>query len=260
MNEASKPIQYIKYKDNHVVQKHGHVIIEKPISLTVNGSVWLDFMCTPTNLDALALGFLFNEGVIDSLNDVVSVTVWDNKDNIDVLLQEDVEKPDHWRRTSGCTGGLTSVENLEDQAGNGIISRSSDYSLSVENIFILIRLLIKSQEIYQISGGVHSSALCDRHDIHAKAEDIGRHNTLDKISGLCLLNDIALNQRILLTTGRISSEMLQKAARIGASFVISRTSPSSLSIQLADMWGITLIGYARRDQFRVYTYGDRILT
>jgi FdhD protein len=90
------------------------------------------------------------------------------------------------------------------------------------------------------------------------AEDIGRHNTLDKIAGWILLKGIDLSQRFLLTTGRISSEMLQKAARLSASVVISRTSPSSLSIQLADAFGITLIGYARRNRFNIYTHPRRI--
>ena len=89
-------------------------------------------------------------------------------------------------------------------------------------------------------------------------EDIGRHNTLDKIAGKILLDRIELNNRILLTTGRISSEMIQKASRIGASIVISYTSPSSLSLDAAQHMGITLIGYARRNQFRLYTHPERI--
>ena len=90
------------------------------------------------------------------------------------------------------------------------------------------------------------------------AEDIGRHNTLDKIAGLCLMKNIQPQTRILLTTGRISSEMLQKAARMNVPIVISRTSPSSLSIQMAERYGITLIGYARRHRFNVYTDLQRI--
>ena len=90
------------------------------------------------------------------------------------------------------------------------------------------------------------------------AQDIGRHNTLDKIAGYCLLNDLHPEQRVLITTGRISSEMLQKARRLEAAILISRTSPSALSIQLAQTAGITLIGYARRNRFNVYTHAERI--
>ena len=119
-------------------------------------------------------------------------------------------------------------------------------------------LLLDSQAIYTKTGGVHSSAISDGRQILHIAEDIGRHNTLDKIAGLHLINNSNLDNQIILTTGRISSEMLQKSHRIGASIVISRTSPSSLSHELAHSLGITLIGYARRDRFRVYTHHERI--
>ena len=90
------------------------------------------------------------------------------------------------------------------------------------------------------------------------AEDIGRHNTLDKITGQCLLRALELPQRILCTIGRISSEMLQKAARIGAVVVISRTASSVLAVEMAEAWNITLIGYARRHRFNVYSNGQRV--
>jgi FdhD protein len=91
------------------------------------------------------------------------------------------------------------------------------------------------------------------------AEDIGRHNTLDKIAGKCLREAIQIPNGVVLSTGRISSEMLQKSARLGAAVVVSRTAASSLAIQLAESWGITLIGYARRERFNVYTHPERII-
>lgn len=132
--------------------------------------------------------------------------------------------------------------------------------LSAENVGQLIESLSGAQALYKKSGGVHTSALSDGDKILLAAEDIGRHNTLDKLAGYCLLEGINPEKSILLTTGRISSEMMQKAARMGVSLVISRTSPSSLSVQMADNWGITLIGYARRDRFTVYTHAERILS
>jgi FdhD protein len=123
----------------------------------------------------------------------------------------------------------------------------------------LVALLFEAQELYRETGGVHTSALSDGTQIALSAEDIGRHNTLDKIAGLCLMQNIWPETRILITTGRISSEMLQKAARMGAPILISRTSPSSLSIEMAERYGITLIGYARTQRFNVYTSKGRII-
>jgi FdhD protein len=130
--------------------------------------------------------------------------------------------------------------------------------IAPETIGHLVEKLFESQKLYRETGGVHTSALSDGERIVLVAEDIGRHNTLDKIAGLCLMNNVWPETRILITTGRISSEMLQKAARLQAPILISRTSPSSLSIEMAERYGITLIGYARRDRFNVYSNPQRI--
>jgi FdhD protein len=127
-----------------------------------------------------------------------------------------------------------------------------------ETIGHSVEMLFEAQVLYRKTGGVHTSALSDGGKILLSAEDIGRHNTLDKIAGLCLMNDVWPETRILITTGRISSEMLQKAAQLNVPILISRTSPSSLSIEMAERYGITLIGYARKHRFNVYSNMQRI--
>jgi FdhD protein len=217
--------------------------------------VWLTFMCTPVDLELMAAGFLFNEGVVASADEIADVRVCASGDNIDVWLRHYVEKPKNWRRTSGCTGGMTSVVQKapEHKIINGGVLLASQVS-------DLIGQLFESQQLYRLSGGVHTSGLSDGQSIIAVAEDIGRHNTLDKLAGRMLLEEIHPARRIILTTGRISSEMLQKSSRMEASVVISRTSPSSLSIEMAEAQGITLIGYARRNRFNVYTHSERIIS
>jgi FdhD protein len=224
------------------------------VALTVNGEVWTTFMCTPVHLEALMVGFLFNEKIIEQADEVIEVRPCEHRDNVDVWLTHAVDKPSRWTRTSGCTGGVTSVESdapLTALPFNG-------WSVSPQQITHLVEELFEAQSIYKETGGVHSSALSDGERIVLFAEDIGRHNTLDKIAGLYLMERPALENKLLITTGRISSEMLQKAGRLGAGIVISRTSPSSLSIQMAERYGITLIGYARRHRFNVYTHPERI--
>ncbi len=259
MNLPNYPITYYQIDAGRWTAKDGEIIGESPVSLTVNGEVWLSFMCTPLDLEALSVGFLFNERMIQSIDEVALVQVCGNCENVDVWLNHGVKKPVAWRRTSGCTGGVTSVETAQE-LGFPPDRLYDGQPLTTGQISHLVDELFESQDLYRKSGGVHTSALSDGQRMVVVMEDIGRHNTLDKIAGRCLIERIDLPRRILLTTGRISSEMMQKSARLGASIVISRTSPSSLSIRMAEAWGITLIGYARRTGFRLYTHPERILS
>ena len=250
-----KSIEYERYEFKKWEHHDAETIVETPVSLTVNGEVWLTFMCTPVDLEALAVGFLYNEGVIESMDEVENVHLCEHGDNMDVWLNRSVEQPASWRRTSGCTGGVTAVDLL---AKPNVSLSGSRLEVQPEAIGDLVEMLFESQSLYRETGGVHTSALSDGERVLLSAEDIGRHNTLDKIAGLCLMNKVTPQDRILVTTGRISSEMLQKAARLGVPVLISRTSPSSLSIEMAERYGITLIGYARKHRFNVYSNGQRV--
>ena len=255
MITPQKAIQYERYEFKKWEHFDAETIVEMPVSLTVNGNVWLTFMCTPVHLEAMSVGFLYNEGIIESMSEVVEARVCEHGDNVDVWLNHDVEQPTSWRRTSGCTGGVTAVDLL---AKPNVSFDGNRFEVQPEAIGSLVEQLFESQSLYRETGGVHTSALSDGEKILLSAEDIGRHNTLDKIAGLCLMNNVWPEKRILITTGRISSEMLQKAARMEAPILISRTSPSSLSIEMAERYGITLIGYARKHRFNVYSNAQRI--
>ena len=255
MITPQKAIQYERYEFQKWQHYDAETIVEMPVSLTVNGQVWLSFMCTPIDLEAMAIGFLYNEGIIASMDVVADVRVCEHGDNVDVWLSHAAEQPTSWRRTSGCTGGVTAVDLL---ARPEVSFEENRFTVRPEAVGKLVEMLFESQDLYRETGGVHTSALSDGERVLLSAEDIGRHNTLDKIAGLCLMKDIWPEQRILITTGRISSEMLQKAARLQVPILISRTSPSSLSIEMAGRYGITLIGYARRHRFNVYSNGQRV--
>ena len=250
-----KAIQYERYEFKKWEHYEAETIVEAPVSLTVNGKVWITFMCTPIHLEALAIGFLYNEGIINNMNEVEDVRICEHGDNVDVWLSHAAEQPENWRRTSGCTGGVTAVDML---AKPNVTFSENRLVIEPETIMELVEKLFNSQELYRTTGGVHTSALSDGEKVLVAADDIGRHNTLDKIAGLCLMNDIWPQNRVLITTGRISSEMLQKSARLEAPILISRTSPSSLSIEMAQRYGITLIGYARRHRFNVYANTFRV--
>lgn len=255
MISPRKIIEYDRYEFKKWTHHDSETIVETPVSLTVNGEVWITFMCTPIHLEALSVGFLYNEGIIKSMDEVADARVCEHGDNVDVWLNHAAEQPTNWRRTSGCTGGVTAVDLL---AKPNVNFEENRFTVQPDAIMELVEKLFESQELYRDTGGVHTSALSDGEKVIVAADDIGRHNTLDKIAGLCLMNNLWPENRILITTGRISSEMLQKAAQLNAPILISRTSPSSLSIEMAERYGITLIGYARKHRFNVYSNGQRI--
>ena len=253
MSKAFEVISYHAYEHGEANEvKHG-VIAEHSVSLTVNGAVWLTFMCSPTELEAQSVGFLFNEGIIEDASEIADVYVCKNERNVDIWLHKTVEEPQSWKRTSGCTGGYSSVE-AEDME----VIPTDQVRLEPKQVLGLIRQLFEAQELYRQSGGVHSSAISDGHELVIRTDDVGRHNTLDKLAGHLILEDLDIEPRVVISTGRISSEMLQKSARMGASVVISRTSPTSQSVELAQSKGITLIGYARGHRFNVYAHPERI--
>lgn len=229
------------------------VITEEAVSLYVNGEPWLSFTCTPADLEELAVGFLYNENVIETWEDVAAVDVRGGGSMIDVWLRRTVERPQFWQRTSGCAGGVTSSEPPKPQpvCANG-------RKVAPAWLLDAMEQLLEIQELYRETGGVHCSALSDGTKILARAEDIGRHNTLDKLAGCKLRETISADPLIVLTTGRVSSEMLQKSARMGASVVVSRTSATTQSVALARELRITLVGYARKIGFLTYTHPERL--
>lgn len=230
-----------------------NLIAETPVSLTVNGEIWLIFSCSPYDLDALGVGFLYNEGVIESADQIASVRVCADLTNIDVWLNQAAEKPEKWLRTSGCTGGIANAEPARHVRPLARFERFDPQRL-LENMDQLYQV----EGVYQQTRGLHCSALSDGVAIQLYAVDIGRHNTLDKLAGLMLFSSVQLERRVVLTTGRISSEMVQKSVRMGAQVVMSRTSPTTLAVQMAETLNVTLIGYARHQRFVVYSHPQRV--
>jgi len=249
------PVRYAAYQAGAWETVDGAVTQEGLVRLHVNGQVFATLMCTPRNLDELALGFLRAEDVIAGLDDVRQVVVCPNRSCVEVWLKADVELPAASRRiiTSGCGGGLSFNDLSAGQA-----PLNTHTTLSPGALLARMRDLYQAARLYAQTQGIHTSALTDGERLRLVAEDIGRHNTLDRLLGQALLQGVATEGLILLATGRISSEMLGKAAKMGVPIVASRTSPTSLSIRLAQAWNITVVGYARRDRLRVYSAPERL--
>jgi len=246
-------LPYWEYQDDRPEKRHKVVVEEVAWTLVVNRRPWVTFLCTPTDLEFLALGFLYNAGVIAGVEDVVDLRIL--PPTIEVTLsQEETELPGRLLLTSGCSGGVT----FYDLAVT-ITPLTSPRVVTTHQIYAAMEdLLAYAAPLYRAVGGFHSSALSDGERLLVAAHDIGRHNTLDKIAGACLVGGIPTLDRILVTTGRISTEMLMKAARMQVPIVISRNSPTALAVHLARAWNITVIGYVRGRTMHVYTGESRI--
>ena len=231
------------------------VIEEGFLSIFVNGIELATVMCSPRQQDRFALGFLRNEGIIDSMADVRAVHVCPSGVCVDVWLKRgDFVRPDRLILTSGCGGGVTF-----DDLTKTLKPLDSTLSLAPQRLSELLIEMQQRATLYARSRGVHTSALSDGERLVALAEDVGRHNTIDKLAGACLIDGVDSRDMLLLCTGRISSEMINKAARMGCPVVASRTSPTSLSVRLAREWNITLAGYVRRGSMKVYAHPERLI-
>lgn len=256
MIAQANPQNYLQFNRDGSTLVQSHIAVEAPVTLTVNGEIWITFQCTPIDLESLAVGFLFNEGFLTRLEDIANVHVCDQKDNVDIWLNYSVTKPVTWRRTSGCHGGATGA----DYQINSVEPISSTLKLTPGQVFSLTENFLETQTPHAQSGGVHTSALVADGNIILLLHDIGRHNTLDKIAGSIILNSMNISDPILITSGRISADMLQKAGRMRAPILMSMRSISQMGWSLAETWNITTIGGARPGRFNVYTHPERILS
>lgn len=244
---------YIAISKNSHVTIQSEIVDESHSCLTINGKDVAEFMCSPRELNYLAAGFLFNEKIINKAADIQSIHI--SKNNcIDVWINKRFEMPSHKIITAGCGGGVT-FDDLSEQHEPLI----SNISISLAKLSDLMKKVHLGAELYSRARGIHTAAITDTKNILLQVEDIGRHNCLDKLAGFALLEEIKTKDRILFSSGRISSEMINKSRRMGIPIVCSRTSPTSLSIKLAQEWNITLIGYLRQNRMRIYNAPERVL-
>jgi FdhD protein len=248
---------YVVYKAGESSPVEGAVIEEALVCIYVNGQELATFMCTPRNLDELAIGFLRSEGFIQSLDDIELLTVSTGEQRcIDIWLRDlSFSAPGRPIITSGCGGGVTFDDLSQRHA-----PLNTQTTVTTQQVISLVKLLHQSAELYNEVRGVHTSALSDGHSLLLVAQDVGRHNTIDRLWGKALKQGLETKGRLLIASGRISSEMLNKAVKMQVPIVISRTSPTSLSVELGRAWRVTVIGYARGPSFRVYSAPERIVT
>lgn len=255
MNQAGAvPYTYWSFHAGQVTAVPGGLIDEVLLSVYVNGQELATLMCSPVDREALALGFLYNEGVIQAIDEVGLIQPNADSTTIDVFLKRVKLAPPRRRViTAGCGGGV-SLQNLAERYA----PVESDCVATPQTIFDRMHDLNISAQLYRQVRGVHTAILGDEAGLLLIAEDIGRHNTLDKLAGKALLTGLDTGDLILVSSGRISSEMLSKARQMGIPMIASRTTPTRVSVELAWAWNICLVGYVRQYGMRVYTHPQRL--
>jgi FdhD protein len=244
---------YVTVRGGRVSEVAGDVVREQPLTIHVNGEKFLTLLCSPMMLEALVVGYLWMEKVIGGVEEIARVEVSPVDGRADVTLTHPVTLPTERILTSGCGGGITFRidHRLFPRLASPLRVRPADLADGMKQLFDAARQ-------YKRSRGIHGAALSDGSRLLVVAEDVGRHNAVDKVKGQALLDGIPTTDRILLSTGRISSEMLLKAARMGVPVVASRTSPTEMAVALAEQLNVTVCGYVRPDGLNLYA-GDALM-
>ncbi len=233
---------------------------EVPLTLVLNGDEIATLLCSPDEPDALALGYLLSEGIISRESEISSLQYHPDGGFVKVKV------PPQFVTGEGFQGGrlvgsgcANAVPFYRDADAREITKLETTFSVGSDHLRSVMKEFQKAGEAFKLSGGTHSCAICDAERIIFNAEDIGRHNALDKVVGRCFLDDIPTEDKVILTTGRVSSEIVLKIAKLEAPIVVSRSAPTALAVDIGKKLGLTIVGFARGKRMNIYSHEHRIL-
>lgn len=248
---ARKIIRVVQGRSEPAERK---VVEEYPLRLRVNGRDLATLVCSPHQLNFLIAGFFRLQGFINSLDDILSMGVCREYGLAELRIQGDLPEGLQPTLTSGCgTGVAFNLPQNLVAAG-----RQRPRSYRSEAVLRLMQELHVKAEQYRSHGGIHSAAVGDANGLLLYAEDLGRHNTLDRLAGEAWFKGLDLQDKMLVTSGRVSTEMVAKAARLGIGLIASRTSPTDKAVDLCEQAGITLLGYLRGNNMEIYSHPQQL--
>ena len=242
------------------VEEFDSIIVESKFKLALNGKDVVSLMCLPEKLEELAAGFLFTEGFITKKPDIKQIQMKLEEGIIDVsasVIEGSFKRfQEQSTLVSGCGGGVSNTES-----SRLVDCRKIDTTLQVKSheVLVLSSIFAKHSKIYSETRGVHSTAIIHHNEIIISADDIGRHNSVDKVIGEALLKEIDLSDKMMYTTGRVSSEITIKAIIRRVPILVARSGPTALAVHLADEYFMTLIGFARGGRMKIFTHPDRVV-
>lgn len=230
------------------------VVVESPFTIFIDDKEIITLLCTPKSLEELAIGFISSEGFINTIEDIDKIRIDEESSTAYIELNNKYNFAEKFQGkrtiTSGCGKG-TLFYNVMDSFKSKKIENPLDIDIDIirENM----RDFNKRSQLFLQTGGVHSCALYHGNEMLIFEEDIGRHNALDKIIGKALKEGIDLKDKMIFTSGRISSEILIKTAKREISTIVSRSAPTSLAIDMAKELRLNLIGFVRGEKLNIYT-------
>ena len=247
-----KKKKIIKYEGTSSEVVEDSCAVEKKCVISVQGKELLSLYCTPSMVKQLVTGLLMTEGLVTKKISPEEMTIVQGDDiTVDILVDED-NLPERVT-TARCLGGFTVLkkrvfEKIHD-----------DFSLTTIALKNLFEDFQQRSELFKMTGGFHSAALSDGEKILSFVEDIGRHNAVDKVIGDALLKEISFRGKAMLVSCRISSEIISKCSRWDIPILASRSAPTDLAIEIAEISGMTLVGFMRGDRLNIYSNSQRII-
>ena len=246
-----RKMKIIRYQGTSSEEFDDPCAVEKKCTISMRGKEILSLYCTPMMVNELVTGLLMTEGVVSSIPSPEEITIVQG-DNINVDLLVDGDISSELFTTARCLGGFTvqkkgSLERIRD-----------NLSLTIGALKNLFNDFQQRSDLFKMTGGFHSAALSDGKTILSFAEDIGRHNAVDKVIGDILLKEVSFEGKTMLVSCRVSSEIIAKCSRWNIPILASRSAPTVLAIEIAEMSGMTLVGFVRGDRLNVYTNPQRI--
>lgn len=237
---------------------------ETPIAFTYGGSTHAVMMATPADLEDFAVGFAITEGLIDAPDDAGDVEIVASDAGIELRTWLGGGRQDAYaarkRSMAGPTGcGLCGIESLE-AATHALPTLDNALTVTAEGLIAAMDRLPGAQKINQETRAVHAAAFWNpASNALIVREDVGRHNALDKLAGALTRQGLAASQGVVLMTSRVSVELVQKAARIGAPIIAAVSAPTALAVRSAEKCGMTLVAVMRGRDFEIFTHPGRIV-
>jgi len=260
MNEDVLTNQHIVlYENGNLIETTDHYVTEFPLTIMVNGEEFATVICSPNHMEELVLGFLASEGAILKNDDLKSIQIDDSKGFAHVELTKSLNERFEYstkRMIASCCGKSREFYFQNDAA----IAKTSMSKITLipSQVLNMMTRLQSASKIFKQTGGLHNAAISDGEAFFEHRQDIGRHNALDKLYGYCIQHHIPIRDKVLIFSGRISSEILMKAAKIGVGVILSKSAPTTLAVSLAQDLNITAIGFIRDGNFNVYSHPERI--